>query len=209
MLSFIDSLPKESGCEVNFTTKSEDLVEELDNFLKDPVFGKLINRNAGIALAHHFAEWQREKDIKLEKIDDLEEFAQKWAYSNYHKELDEVNCDCLYSGVKKGAEWQKQKDLEDSLKSDMTMPNKFYEKGKADAINEMKETLQTEYEKGRFDMREEIMKDTFIDDYIVHDGRIGLEGDPLPSIDPIILLPYPKFKPNDKVKIIIVKEEQQ
>lgn len=56
--------------------------------------------------------------------------------------------------------------------------------------------------------KQKMMKDVFIDDYIVHDGRIELEADPLPSVEPIILLPYPKFKPNDKVKIIIVKEEQ-
>lgn len=56
-------------------------------------------------------------------------------------------------------------------------------------------------------MKEEMMKDAFIDEYIVHDGRIDIEGDPLPSVDPIILLPYPKFKPNDRVKIIIVKED--
>lgn len=49
ILEFIDSLPEEPA--------SEDLGEELDNFLKDPVFGKLINRNAGLALARHFAEW--------------------------------------------------------------------------------------------------------------------------------------------------------
>lgn len=57
--------------------------------------------------------------------------------------------------------------------------------------------------------KQRMMNDVFIDDYIVHDGRIEVEGDPLPSVEPIILLPYPKFKPNDKVKIIIVKDDQQ
>lgn len=111
LLLFIDSLPKESGCEVNFTTKNENLVEEVDNFLKDQVFGKLINRYAGIALARHFAEWQKQK---------------------------------------------------------------------------MKDALQTEYEKGRFDMREEMMK--------MAEDTAGLS------------LSWGK---DSKTKIIIIEEEQQ
>lgn len=55
--------------------------------------------------------------------------------------------------------------------------------------------------------KEQMLKDAFMDNYVVHDGRIEMEGDPLPSLDPILLLPYPQFKPNDKVKLIIVKED--
>lgn len=88
ILQFIDSIPEESDCEKKDyrerykrivqteqfkraycdkslgkeEPESDDLKEELDNFLKDPVFGKLINRNAGLVLAHHFAEWQKQKD---------------------------------------------------------------------------------------------------------------------------------------------------
>lgn len=54
---------------------------------------------------------------------------------------------------------------------------------------------------------EEAAKGAFVGNYVVHDGRIELEGDPLPSLDPILLLPYPQFKPGDKVRIIIVKED--
>ena len=32
----------------------EQIIKEIDNFLQDPVFGKLLNRNAAIALAQHF-----------------------------------------------------------------------------------------------------------------------------------------------------------
>ena len=32
----------------------EQIIKEVDNFLQDPVFGKLLNRNAAIALAQHF-----------------------------------------------------------------------------------------------------------------------------------------------------------
>jgi hypothetical protein len=73
---------------------------------------------------------------------------------------------------KKGAEWQKQ---------------------------QMKEALQTEYEKGRFDMREEMMKNAV--ECVVEDWC----GD-----SPEITIPLnpQDFKMGDKVKIIIVKEEQ-
>lgn len=55
---------------------------------------------------------------------------------------------------------------------------------------------------------EEAAKGSFVvGNYVVHDGRIELGGDPLPSLDPILLLPYPQFKPGDKVRIIIVKED--
>ena len=54
-----------------------------------------------------------------------------------------------------------------------------------------------------------IDEDAFVDNYVVDDGRIELEGMPLPCLNPIILLPYPQFQPGDKVRIIIVKEESK
>lgn len=71
------------------------------------------------------------------------------------------------------AEWQKNKDLEDSLKSDMTMPNKFYEKG-------------------RFDMREEIMKDAVECTW----GSYATSS---------FMSNHPNIECGNKVKIIIVK----
>ena len=55
--------------------------------------------------------------------------------------------------------------------------------------------------------KEQMMKEAFVDNYVVDDGRIELEGMPLPCLNPIILLPYPQFQPGDKVKLIIVKED--
>lgn len=174
---FIDSLPEEPA--------SEDLEEEIDRFeewLNSYNQSDYPTSYTVRDIARHFAEWQREKDIKLEKIDDLEEFAQKWAYSNYHKELDEVNCGCLYSGVKKGAEWQKQKDLEDSLKSNMTMPNKFYEKG-------------------RLDMRQQMMKDAV-------EGRVQCGYGDGNKLSIKAMLPQDSdLKYADKVKVLILKTE--
>ena len=41
----------------NLEVKEVDLKKEYDNeFFKDPVFGKLVNRNAGISIAKHFFE---------------------------------------------------------------------------------------------------------------------------------------------------------
>lgn len=93
-----------------------------------------------------------------------------------------VDMECVgpdsVSAFKAGAEWQKQ---------------------------QMKEVLQTEYEKGRFDMREEMMKDAveaevFVD-YNINFGYGSLTA----NID----LDEQHLKEGDKVKIIIIKEEQQ
>ncbi len=54
---------------------------------------------------------------------------------------------------------------------------------------------------------EDAAEGLFVGNYVAHDGRIELEGDPLPSLDPILLLPYPQFKPGDKVKVIVLKAE--
>jgi hypothetical protein len=70
----------------------------------------------------------------------------------------------------------------------------------------MKEVLQTEYEKGRFDMREEMMKDA-VETTIVNDWQYG--KDPDHTIIPAIHQRIEGFNVGDKVKIIIIKEEQK
>ena len=57
LLSFLDTLE----------VKEVDLGKEYDNeFFKDPVFGKLVNRNAGISIAKYFFEL----GIKAQKMQD-------------------------------------------------------------------------------------------------------------------------------------------
>lgn len=56
--------------------------------------------------------------------------------------------------------------------------------------------------------KSQMLKDAFMDNDVVHDGRIELEGDPLPSLDPILILPYPQFEPGDKVKVIVLKDNE-
>ena len=57
--------------------------------------------------------------------------------------------------------------------------------------------------------KEQMLKDAYVESQIVEDGRIELEGDPLPCLNPIILLPYPQFNPGDKVRIVILKAEEE
>lgn len=73
-------------------------------------------------------------------------------------------------------EWQHGKDFDDLLQSEMKFPKEFYEKG-------------------RFDMRDEMMKDAVGGEY--WDGSIYLDNRPT------------VYKDGDKVKIIICKTEQQ
>ena len=138
---FINSLPKESGCEVNFTTKSEDLEEAMELSVSEE------------PLLEFFATGQ--------------------------PTIGAYNEDSLRNQFEAGAEWQKQR---------------------------MKETLQTEYEKGRFDMREEMMKDAV-------EGTVKYEigSAEIPQCDrryQVLSDPTPiaNAKLGDKVKIIIVKE---
>ena len=81
--------------------------------------------------------------------------------------------------------------------------------------DKMKEALQTEYEKGRFDMMEEMMKNIVLETKVIMDFDgdgietpyeewITLENTEIPYIPEELGL-----KEGDNVKIIIVKEEQK
>jgi predicted metal-dependent hydrolase len=147
--------------------------------------------------------------------EDLEEYAKKLAKG---AALDKHN---LIWMCKKGAEWQKQKDEELFSKDTWTYIEENYpniteeEKlrlydisiksrlaGAETFKKHMKETLQTEYEKGLFDMREEMMKDAvdaFVNTYENSDDSNYVEFVTEQS-------PY-KFKETEKCKIIIVKDD--
>lgn len=74
---FINSLPEESGCEVNFTTQSEDLDEDssFEKILQEIYikYDKKISIESLLDIARHFAEWQKQKDEELFSKD-------TWAY---------------------------------------------------------------------------------------------------------------------------------
>ena len=62
---FIDSLPKESGCEANCTTRrSDDLEEEIRQTAGDYEQVDVAWNNDFDFIAHHFAEWQKKKDVE-------------------------------------------------------------------------------------------------------------------------------------------------
>lgn len=86
---------------------------------------------------------------------------------------------------------------EDSLRNQFEAGIEWHE-------NQMKGLLQTEYEKGRFDMREEMMKDA-VETTIVNDWQYG--KDPDYAIIPAIHQRINGFNVGDKVKLIIIKDE--
>lgn len=122
LIAYIDSMPEE--------TASEDLVEELDNFLKDPVFGKLINRYAGIALARHFTEWGRnhfedksemvsedlEKEIKRYINEEVTVTSENVVVSKHH-EFRNFYVENLVDAARHFAEWQKQRMMKDAVEA--------------------------------------------------------------------------------------------
>ena len=170
---------------------SEDLEEACDNY-----YDETWDEHGGIAMVvnncHDIwfpsqarsdffkagSEWQRKKDQEIDKLTespDLDEAS--WKYSD----RDGITYGQRYAmqiDFKAGAKWQK---------------------------HQMKETLQTEYEKGRFDMREEMMKDA-VETTIVNDWQYG--KDPDHAIIPAIHQRIEGCGVGDKVKIIIVKTER-
>ena len=66
LLSFLDTLEVK---EVDLEKEIERVFD--DDFFKDPVFGKLVNRNAGISIAKHFFELGlKAKDWKKERMEE-------------------------------------------------------------------------------------------------------------------------------------------
>ena len=120
--------------------------------------------------------------LQEDQSDDLEEAAQEYSF-NIPTQLEaDIIWKCeTEQHFKDGAEWQKQ---------------------------QMKEALQTEYEKGRFDMREEMIKDA------VEAVKYEIGSAEIPQCDRRYQVlsdqtPIANAKLGDKVKIIICKTEQQ
>lgn len=74
---------------------------------------------------------------------------------------------------------------------------------------QMKEALQTEYEKGRFDMREEMMKDAVEGEVVYKIGNAEIAPTDVRYKVMSDRVYIPNVKLGDKVKIIICKTEQQ
>lgn len=173
---FIDSLPEEPA--------REDLEIEIENYINSNFSegcdgGMLSDSEPNLGgvtycdlanFARHFAEWQENKNAVQ-------------------------SCKNLYAAIKEN---QEKKFFNDDFEK------ASYAQGMVDGSiwqkNQMKEALQIEYEKGRFDMREEMMKDAvecIVEDWCGDSPEITI---PLNSQD---------FKNGDRVKTIILKTEQQ
>ena len=145
-----------------------------------------------------------EAKYRREMLDDLSEFIDSLqkepvsedleeALEAHRKRLDYWGLPCGYKdasceGFKKGANWQKEQEMQDRLKSDNTVFQKFYEKGKAD-------------------MKEQMLKDAVdadaVFDYYDNQDRLYVS---ILATD--VLAKKYSLKDRDKVKIIIVKEEE-
>ena len=71
---------------VNIEKIDRNLEKEYKEYVEDdPVFSKLTNRNLGLAIARHFAEWGADhlRDAtKMVPVEGLEEAANKWGLEN-------------------------------------------------------------------------------------------------------------------------------
>ena len=167
LLVFINSLPEEPA--------SEDLDTEIAimwskschlNKERDKRIATLTSI-AFTEIARHFAEWQKQQDEKLFKADSWNYIEENYPNINQEEKLR------LY-------------DI--SIKSRLAGANAIKQ--------QLKEAFQTEYEKGRFDMREEMMKDAVEGISCTYSNKSGTFLHIKQGID---------TKDGDKVKIIIVK----
>ena len=131
--------------------------------------------------------------IKEPVSEDLEEAARHYLLNTHTSPLNNI----LHQADLK-VEMQYHKDIEDAYKA-----------GAEEYKQHMKEAFQTEYEKGRFDMQQEMMKDAV-------EGTIKYEigSAEIPQCDrryQVLSDPTPiaNAKLGNKVKIIICKTEQQ
>lgn len=154
LLKFIDSLPEESGCEANCTTKSEDLEEELERFAYS---------------LPHSADGFWPKDIEPTSVEARTKYGvrHRWSYEK------------VMVIARHFAEWQEKKML-----------------GIAEAF----------YQQGRYEQEQEMMKDA-VETTIIEDWQYGKVPDR--AIIPAINRRIDRFNIGDKVKIIIVKTDQQ
>lgn len=143
LLDFIDTLESEKPMQEGLNEEYKDYVES------DPVYSKLVNRNAGLSIARHFAQWgaehlansndevvinghkveyDKDKDaITMVAIpNDLEEAAVNWICNHKYLEVLYVK-DAFIAGAK----WQAEQLLKSSpLPEDTVLFNKGVEEGK-------------------------------------------------------------------------------
>ena len=181
LLSFLSTLESEKPM------NQEGLEEEYKDYVEnDPVYSKLVNRNAGLGIARHFYELGCTRTA--EKFDDIEYNRQRAeesvpndleeAAEEYSKDYESGPNRIAINAFIAGAKWQAEQDTRDMYMSDNRHFQKVYELGKKD----MKEQMMKEAVEG------EITKDNRGNNVV----RSGVFNN--------------GFEMGDKVRIIIVKE---
>lgn len=147
------------------------------------------------------AEWQKQQNQESSceaetnctpENDDLEEAAEAF-YDNCH--------------IAKSSWW------DEGVLHKMSESKETFIAGAEWYKQQMKETLQTEYEKGRFDMREEMMKNTVLETKVMMDSDgDGIETPyeewlTLENTEILSLHDNLGLKDGDRVKILIVKDD--
>lgn len=170
-----------------------------------------------------------DKELIKQEIERMKEHTAKCGYpgqgefENGNREGRNYVCDKLLSFIDSLPEEPESDDLEEYYKKEF-LPKEWFAKSGQRTVSEfnfftakhfaewqkqaMKETLQTEYEKGRFAMKEEMIEGAIDCSIILHPNDRFANYSISAYVPP--LHPASTYISNgDKVKIIIVKTEQQ
>ena len=183
LLSFLDTLESEKPM------NQEELEEEYKDYVvNDPVYSKLVNRNAGLVIARHFAQWGAKHlaDDSKTSPNDLEEAARHSEILTYPMPEDgdiekvfKVQEARVFHeiGFIAGAKWQKEQDEEEQAD--------LFTIVALDAAQRAKEQMMREAVEG------EVMTNGFY------------------PYEPRVVAPYPNcpYDFGDKVRVIVCKKE--
>ena len=112
-------------------TTAEGLEEEYKDYVEsDPVYGKLVNRNAGLSIARHFAQWGAEharEQRKPKPSEELETEALRSAGVLLSEHFEDEDDDairttalrCWKGGVIHGASWQKEQMMKEAVEGEV------------------------------------------------------------------------------------------
>lgn len=218
--AYINTLPEEPIVK-GITWKDVNTLDTLINQVRYEFPNGIGEKSFGMAVLEKFQDYQDDiekptsEDLEKEIEEEIDNLCELGCYMEDLAKGDSEGVYPLPDNVVKElrkfarhfAEWQENKDKQSLIDNGtVLLTEDEFEKLKRSIIqsekdkHKMKVILQTEYEKGRFDMREEMMKDAI--ECIVEDWC----GD-----SPEITIPLnpQDFKTGDKVKIILVKTEQQ
>lgn len=124
----------------NFTKSSDDLEKAAEKYSNSLDYWNYINDDPSIAFVAG-ANWQKERFEKerLAACDNMTEEEYRLETDLVEKHIKEHNCLPTFAdAIKYGMKVQEQRNFEDWLKSGKSLNHKYYEKGKADMLEQMK-----------------------------------------------------------------------